>query len=128
MLRVIVHGENDTAKAVRGVLLQGGFVVTDNLARLELTIDEGSVAEPVLDGVDGELERHLLSAIADLTPSGRVLIQRQGGNRSDSAMRITVPTSDAERVAMETAILRALHGYVRGRVSGWGFRFARRSR
>jgi hypothetical protein len=136
MLRVIINGDNDTAKAVRGILLQGGFVVTTRLARLELTIEEADIPEPVLDGVDSELERQLLAAIADRTPSGRVLIQRSGGIRSDQAMRIVVPAVDEERVAMETAILRGLHGFVlvgnarsvNSRMRSWGFRFARRPR
>jgi hypothetical protein len=137
MLRIIVNGDNDTAKAVRGILLQGGFVVTTQLARLELTIEEADIPEPVLDGVDGELERQLLAAIADQSPSGRVLIQRKGGNRSDQVMRIIVPAVDEERVAIETAVLRALHAFVTGKkaqslngrsLRSWGLRFARRAR
>lgn len=119
MLRVRVTGDNETATVVRGTLQRGGFVVTDAWPRIAIEIVEADVPQPILDGVDSELERHLLAAVADRTPSGQVLIQRAGGVRSDQAMRITVPARDEERVAMETALLRGLDRYARGGRRRW---------
>jgi hypothetical protein len=60
-----------------------------------------------VDGVDCDLERHTINAIAGLTETP-ILLQRAGGVQSDNEIRIRVTKDDNDQKAVELAIVRAL--------------------
>ena len=85
------------------------FYLTTHNPNLTVTLSEvKDLPCPVVDGVDSEFERAVVNAIAELTPSGQILLQRAGGNRSDAAMVVTVPATEKEREAVEKGLLRGL--------------------
>ena len=77
-MRVKISGENDCARAARGLLRQAGFAVTEflpgeavlqgPLAGYAITIEETAGTERIhLDSVDGPLEAVLLKHITQLS-------------------------------------------------------------
>jgi hypothetical protein len=127
-MRICVIGENATAAAIRGNLQHAGFVVVDRFAAYTIDITEAPVDQPIVDGVDSELERHFVNLLAERTPSGRVLLQRAGGNQDDRTLVITVAPTEDERRAVEIAAIGALGKATRVRARRdrrwWPFGFA----
>jgi hypothetical protein len=130
-MTIYIPGDTVTARQLRGLLHQAGLDVrADTPARFHvprvavtITITEALVACPIVDGIDSDLERRAVNAIAELTPSGRILLQRSGGVQSDRALAITVSPIDEERAAVVTGLYRALRqGETPRRARpGWGF-------
>jgi hypothetical protein len=117
-MRIYVTGDNDAAKLTRASLSRAGFVVAAEtpsyhewspFAYRLVTIEESQdAAEPEVDGIDCELERRIVQAIAGLSTSGRVLLHRRGGVQSDREIRIVVPANDHDRDAVALGVTRGL--------------------
>jgi hypothetical protein len=108
-MRINIKGKNVSALALRGMLRKSGFVVSEAGALLSVAIEESETESfIVVDGVDSELERLVVNSIAELSLTPILL--RRGGSRqsSDHEIAITVPARDAERIAVERGVLRAL--------------------
>jgi hypothetical protein len=106
-MRLLIAGETATAKALRGQLARKDCHLTAYYPHLTIRIEEqpGAV-RPLLDSVDGELERAILRHRKQtVTP---IEIQTAGGVQSDREIRIVLPPTDEERRAVEEGVFRAL--------------------
>ncbi len=118
-MRIKVIGENDCARALRGLLRKAGFAVSEYLPRealLEMpsggyvvAIQEHQADEIHFDSVDCEFEGNILRHITALSKKP-VLIDRPGGEvHSDRDIRILVPAHLPEQqMAVEFGVLRGL--------------------
>jgi hypothetical protein len=117
-MRIKIIGEGESACALRGMLRQAGFAVTEFLpaaallngpqAGYVITIEEAEASGWIhLDSVDCPLERHILQHITALSPHP-VSIDRPGGEvHSERELRILVPKGDqAQATAVEFGVLR----------------------
>jgi hypothetical protein len=106
-VRVKVIGHGEAAKALRGHLAAFSDVAVVN-ALPDFTVElRGCLGEhPIVDGVEGALEAHLVSELAALC--GQVLVQRAGGNQRDDMIVVSVPPHLEDKA--ERAIFRALTG------------------
>jgi len=126
-MRIKVMGENDCARALRGLLRKAGFAVSEFLPSevvamlpsggyvVEIEV-MGTPPSPIyFDSVDSELEANILRHVAALTPLP-VVVDRPGGRiRSDREIRIVVPQGAArEAAAVEFGVLRGLLDTVQG--------------
>jgi hypothetical protein len=110
-VRIRVDGTCESATSLRSLLKKAGYALGNHGlpgTLYTIKIEEAALPQPIVDGVDSDLERHIVNHIAELSPSGRVLIQRQGGIQSQFAIRIVVPSRDDEREKVELGILRGL--------------------
>ncbi len=108
------------AAALRQQLITEGFPVVTALPTQTVIIDErddGSVTIPIVDGVDTEFERELVSALAELT--GAVVVQRAGGIQRDDQIRIVIPAAPETQLAAQRAVYRAIHTAFPDRRSWW---------
>lgn len=119
-MRIKVVGNSVCARGLRGMLEREGFALVDTFPQFTIELFDAPQATcPILDSVDSELERLVLVAIAELTPSGEVLVRRAGGNQQETVMRIYVPaTNEAEHFAVQRGIVRALHRLKQANVPG----------
>jgi len=139
-MRIKIIGDNDCARALRGLLRKAGFAVSEYLAP-ELVkdlpgggyvvyIDPAPGAGPGVgtihfDSVDCELEANILRHVTALWKSP-VGLNRPGGRvHSDQEIRILVPLgNEAAALAVEFGVLRGLtdtvHGPSRSGGSGTG--------
>ena len=107
-MRVLIAGDGPTAKALRGQLARHDFHLTSNHPHWTIRIEEVPDAkQPVLDSVDGELERAILRHLRRQT-STPIEIHTAGGVESGEEVRIVVPPVEEERRAVEVAAFRAL--------------------
>ncbi len=123
-MRVKVIGENDCARAVRGLLRKAGLAVTEVMPAELLKLGQGPAAgyvvrieqsnEPLIhfDSVDCELEAKILRHVTQLS-ARPVVVDRPGGQvHSDREIRIVVPPAAAgdaaAAVAVEFGVLRGL--------------------
>ncbi len=107
-MRILILGDNPTAKALRGYLARHDFHLTNHAPDYTVHIDEDeSAARPWLTGIPCELEqailRHLRKQAA--TP---IEIHSPTGVESDREVRIVAPPVEEERRAIEVAVFRAL--------------------
>jgi len=107
-MRVLISGDGPTAKALRGLLARHDFHLTSHHPHLTIRIEESPDAKrPVLDSVDGELERAILRHLRRQT-SMPVEIHTACGVQSVEEVGIVVPPVEQERRAVEVAAFRAL--------------------
>jgi hypothetical protein len=118
-MRVKIIGENDCAKATRGLLRQAGFAVTEflpaeavtqgPLAGYAITIEEAAGASRIhVDSVDCPLEAAILKHITQLSKLP-VVVDRPGGVvHSDREIALIAPASAEEQQAVEFGVLRGL--------------------
>jgi hypothetical protein len=118
-MRVKIIGENDCAKAARGLLRQAGFAVTEflpadavtqgPLAGYVIGIVEDARADKIhIDSVDCALEAAILKHITQLSKHP-VVINRPGGVvHSDREIGLIVPHDAEEQQAVEFGVLRGL--------------------
>lgn len=124
-MRIQISGECEAIKGLRGLLSKAGFQLVEMFPTYSITLHESDDADCiVVDGVDSELERQVVNCIAELSPSGRILLQRGGGNQSDRTLILTLPVNDAEQWAAQQGILRGLLKQVEQK-GGWRRWFAR---
>jgi hypothetical protein len=118
-MRVKIIGENDCAKATRGLLRQAGFAVTEFLpadavtqgpiAGYVITIQEEAASERLhIDSVECPLEAAVLKHVTQLSKLP-VVVDRPGGVvHSDREIGLIVPASLEQQQAVEFGVLRAL--------------------
>lgn len=108
-MRITIIGANETASALRGRLTATERYALSDKGLLTITIREEGVKDVIVDGVDSLFESIAVTRIAELTSSGRVVLQRGGGNRNDRALVVTVPHLNFEcSNAVELGLFRAL--------------------
>lgn len=106
---VTICGDNETADLARHLIANGGGRVVDGGALFSFDVREsGALPEPIVDGVDSEFERRFVTLLAEISPIGRVLLKRQGGNQDDRVLVVTVPATEYERRACALAIYRTI--------------------
>ena len=118
-MRVKIIGENDCAKAARGLLRQAGFAVTEvlpgeavlqgPLAGYVITIEEIMGTDRIhIDSVDCPFEAALLKHITQLSKLP-VVVDRPGGVvHGDREIVLLVPASAEQQQAVEFGVLRGL--------------------
>ena len=118
-MRVKIIGENDCAKAARGLLRQAGFAVTEflpadavtqgPLAGYVIGIVEDARADKIyIDSVDCALEAAILKHITQLSKHPVVLNRPGGVVHSDREIGLIVPHDAEEQQAVEFGVLRGL--------------------
>jgi len=127
-MRVQVIGNNNTANGLSGLLLRAGFQVVTETALFIVEIEEDiNAIDLIVDGIDGELEHTIINNICDLIPSGRIILQRGGGNRDDSKIVLKVPVNDKVIWAAQQGIIRSLiQCTTKGKEPKWWERFKKR--
>jgi len=135
-MRIKIIGDNDCARALRGLLRKAGFAVSEYLAPqlvkelpsggYVIYIEEAPAGAAIhFDSVDCELEANILHHVTALWKSA-VGLNRPGGRvHSDQEIRILVPPgNEAAALAVEFGVLRGLtdtvHGPSRSGGSGTG--------
>lgn len=106
-MRIRVLGDCDSAKAVRGYLIDGGLLVDDTVYGYTVEIEETDSTIPVIDAIDSKLESAIVNAVAMLAGT-QILLDRPGPNRSDTHIRISVPRSFS--IVQKDAVERGIRG------------------
>jgi hypothetical protein len=107
-MRLLILGDNPTAKGLRGSLARYDFHLTGHQPDYTVRIEEQSgVIRPVLDSIHCELEQTILRHLRKQTATP-IEIQTAGGVESDREVRIVVPPVEEERRAVELGVFRAL--------------------
>lgn len=109
-MRVRIDGDGLSVPVLRGLLSRAEIRVVSVLPTLDITIVEGNTPFIIVDGVDGELERLVVEHICNTAPG--VYLAREGGVRSATALRITSPSNEDARHAIELGCLRGILAYV----------------
>jgi len=118
-MRVKIIGENDCAKAARGLLRQAGFAVTEFLPADGVTqgplagyvigiVEDGRADKIHIDSVDCALEAAILKHITQLSKHAVVLNRPGGVVHSDREIGLIVPHDAEEQQAVEFGVLRGL--------------------
>lgn len=119
-MRIKIIGECESARALRGLLHQAGFALTDflptgvlvhgPLAGYVVRIEESAAGGQIcFDSVECELERAILRHITQLSPSPVVLDRPGGQVHSDREIRILVPAGmPGDAIAVEFGVMRGL--------------------
>jgi len=108
MMRLLIAGDNPTAKALRGYLARHDFHLTNHAPDYTVRIDEDpSALRPSLDGILSELEQAILRHLRKQTATP-IEIHNASGVESDREVRIVAPAAEEERRAVEVAVFRAL--------------------
>jgi hypothetical protein len=118
-MRVKIIGENNCAKAARGLLRRAGFAVTEFLPADAITqgplagyvigITEDARADKIyIDSVDCALEAAILKHITQLSNHVVVLNRPGGVVHSDREIGLIVPHDAEEQQAVEFGVLRGL--------------------
>jgi hypothetical protein len=118
-MRVKIIGENNCAKAARGLLRQAGFAVTEFLPADAVTqgplagyvigiIEDGRADQIHIDSVDCALEAAILKHITQLSKHAVVLNRPGGVVHSDREIGLIVPHDAEEQQAVEFGVLRGL--------------------
>jgi|SRR6266436_889843 hypothetical protein len=108
MMRLLIAGDNPTAKALRGYLARHDFHLTNHAPDYTVRIDEDpSAVRPSLDGILSELEQAILRHLRKQTATP-IEIHNASGVESDREVRIVAPAAEEERRAVEVAVFRAL--------------------
>jgi hypothetical protein len=116
-MRIKIVGDNDCARATRGLLRQAGFAVSEFLpeilvsgytVEIELTKDPLYGSGIYLDSVESPLEHALLRHVSQLWKHS-VIVDRNGGKvHSDREVRIVLTDTSEAQHAVEHAVVRAL--------------------
>ena len=107
-MRLLIAGDNPTAKALRGYLARHDFHLTNYSPDYTVRIDEDpSAVRPSLDGILSELEQAILRHLRKQTATP-IEIHNASGVESDREVRIIAPAAEEERRAVEVAVFRAL--------------------
>lgn len=125
MRRIKVDGTCDAAKGLRTLIARDATLIPAGaLADVHITVQDGQVPCPEIDGIDGELERLVLRHIGELSPSGRVVVLFAAGTvHRDDQMVIRVPAgNEKEAYAVEHGVYRALLDMARPTRSWWSGR------
>ncbi|HYL62267.1 MAG TPA: hypothetical protein VE077_06560 [Candidatus Methylomirabilis sp.] len=118
-MRVKIIGENNCAKATRGLLRQAGFAVTEFLPADAVTqgplagyvigiVEDGRADKIHIDSVDCALEAAILKHITQLSKHPVVLNRPGGVVHSDREIGLIVPHDEEEQQAVEFGVLRGL--------------------
>lgn len=107
-MRILVAGDNPTAKALRGYLARHDFHLTNHAPDYTVRIDEDpNGVRPSLAGIPCELEQTILRHLRKQTATP-IEIHSLTGVQSDREVRIVAPPIEEERHAVEVAVFRAL--------------------
>lgn len=107
-MRILVAGDNPTAKALRGYLARHDFHLTNHAPDYTVRIDEDpNGVRPSLAGIPCELEQTILRHLRKQTATP-IEIHSLTGVQSDREVRIVAPPVEEERHAVEVAVFRAL--------------------
>jgi hypothetical protein len=107
-MRILVAGDNPTAKALRGYLARHDFHLTNHAPDYTVRIDEDPGAvRPSLAGNSCELEQKILRHLRKQTATP-IEIHNPTGGQSDREVHIVAPPVEEERRAVEVAVFRAL--------------------
>ena len=118
-MRIKIVGENDCARATRGLLRQAGFAVTEFFpadavmnapqAGYVITVETHAGIQIAFDSADSPLEAAVLRHVSQLSKLP-VIVDRPGGIvHGDRELRILAPKDDPEQAtAVEFGILRGL--------------------
>jgi hypothetical protein len=131
-MRVKIIGENNCAKAARGLLRQAGFAVTEFLPADAVTqgplagyvigiVEDGRADKIHIDSVDCALETAILKHITQLSRHPVVLNRPGGVVHSDAEIGLIVPHDEEEQQAVEFGVLRGLleiTGQMKAEVTG----------
>ena len=117
-MRIRIDGDGDAAREAQLALRVAGFVVVGAGAHADykVRIDEAPIDTPIVDGVDGDLERLAVNRLEEHL-SGRLTLQRAGGVRSEQQLGITIPPEDAARRGVSLALVEVFLHIVERRVS-----------
>lgn len=111
-MRIAIHGTCNAAVVLRGLIQRDNCLILDagTHADLNITIDEGSVNVPTIDGIDGTIEMQIHRQIGLHSPSKCVMTQFvRGKDATDKDIRIIVPAnSPAESYAVERGVYQGL--------------------
>jgi hypothetical protein len=136
-LRIVIHGDCNSAKAARAYLRNAGVAVCDSApalaARYTVTIEESAETQQlVCDSVPSELETNILGVLHEyldpMTEKQDVILRRAGGQvRGEREIRFIVPAvrfdlQDAAERAIYLGILKTIKWGVpkkRFRLSKW---------
>ncbi len=124
-MRIKIIGESETARALRGLLRQAGFAVTEFLPADAVTaapiagyvvrIEDTPGQHILFDSVDCELEAAIVRHVTQLSALP-VIVDRPGGEvHSDREIRIAVPRDPQQQTAVEFGVLRGLLDVVHGK-------------
>lgn len=91
-MRIRITGTNDSAKALRGLLIDGGHLIDDEVYNYTINVIDTAESFPEIDGIHCRLESAILDGIA-LVAATPVLVDRPGPNRSDTFITIGIPLS-----------------------------------
>src|SRR5207245_5328999 len=102
-MRVLIAGDNPSAKALRGHLARHDFHLTSHAPDYTVRLDEepGAV-RPSLAGIPGELEQAILRHLRKQTAT-TIEIHNANGMATDREVRIVAPAAEEERRAVEVA-------------------------
>ena len=107
-MRILIAGDNPTAKALRGYLARHDFHLTSHAPDYTVRIDENpSAVRPSLESVHSELEQAILRHLRKQTVTP-IEIHHASGVASGREVRIVAPPAEEERRAIEVAVFRAL--------------------
>lgn len=109
-----VIGDSLSANALRVALREQGFAVTsEGKATFTIALEERVGEMPIMDSLDGPIEREIFAAVRAKTPSGQVLVQHAGGVQATDEIRIIVPPSQREREACVSGVVVGLLEYLK---------------
>jgi len=107
-MRILIEGDNPTAKALRGYLARHDFHLTNHEPDYTVHIDEDEGAiRPSLAGITCELDQAILRHLRIQTATS-IEIHNPTGSESDREVRIVTPAAEEYRRAVEVSVFRAL--------------------
>ena len=107
-MRVLITGDCQAAKAVRGYLARHDFHLTAHAPDFTVRIEEQSAAlRPLVDSIPGELEQAILRHLRKQTATP-IELHTTGVIENDRTARILMPADESARRAVEISVFRAL--------------------
>jgi len=107
-MRILIEGDNPTAKALRGYLARHDFHLINHAPDYTVRIDEDAGATRLsLAAMPGELDQTILHHLRKQT-AAPIEIHNANGVASERELRIVTPVAEEQRRAVEVAVFRAL--------------------
>ena len=100
-MRIDIQGPSRSVGALAGLLTKAGYLVTANHAHYTIVLEDASGVQPYItvDAIDGEIEANVVRHICQRTEIP-VLLQRAGGILTHRAIRVVIPPSERDKVAV----------------------------
>jgi hypothetical protein len=108
-MRIRIDGECDCARDIRSSFGRTDIVIGLVGVDYTLRVEEADVEQPILNGLDCELERRVANCIEHVAKSN-VVLDRLGDIRTDAALGIKVPAqwNDEQKRLLRDAVCRAM--------------------